>query len=403
MKIGIYGGSYNPIHLGHMTAACNAIKLLSLDRLILIPTGEPPHKDFPLDTPEAKHRVAMLSLAAEQIALETGVPVDVDEREINREGKSYTSLTLTELKKEHPQDDFYLLMGTDMFLTFQLWHEPQTVLENCTICAFGRSEQDMQEVFAEQTKYLQEHFKHVNIVTCTIPNVIDISSSELRGALQKGEGSKYLSLQVYGYILKNQLYGTALDLKHLTLDELRPIALSYLKAKRVPHVLGTEQTARKIAEQCGVDVQKARIAALLHDCTKRLEMDDQLALCHTYEIKLDDLERRNLKLLHAKTGAAIARDVFGVDDDIYYAIFWHTTGKADMSMLEKVIYLADYIEPTRNFDGVDALREAVFSDIDRGLAMGLSMSVEEMKQYGKELHINTKRALDFIKEQINEP
>lgn len=403
MKIGIYGGSYNPIHLGHMTAACNAIKLLSLDRLLLIPTGLPPHKKFPSDTPPSEDRVAMLSLAADQIALQTGIPVEVDEREISREGKSYSALTVAQIKAEHPQDALYLLMGTDMFLTFQHWYEPQSILDNCTLCAFGRSEQDTQELFAEQTKYLQAHFANVRIVTCAIPDVIDISSTQLRDALQKGEGGNYLSPQVYGYILRRNLYGTSLDMKRLTIDQLRPIALSYLKAKRVAHVLGTEKAAGELASQYGVDVQKARVAALLHDCTKRLEMEEQLALCEKYRIALDALERKNLKLLHAKTGAAIARDVFGVDDEVYYAIFWHTTGKADMTMLEKVIYLADYMEPTRKFDGVDALREAVHADIDRGLAMGLSMSVEEMKQYGKELHSNTRSALEFIKEQINEP
>ena len=200
-----------------------------------------------------------------------------------------------------------------------------------------------------------------------------------------------------GYILREHLYGTNLDLKRLTLEELRPIALSYLKAKRIPHVLGTEQTAKALAEKYGADVEKARFAALLHDATKRLSMAEQLALCEHYHIALDELEQHALKLLHAKTGAALARDVFGADDEVYNAILWHTTGKANMTVLEKVLYLADYIEPNRDFDGVDDLRKAVWEDLDRGLAMGLAMTVEEMKERGNPVHYNTLEALEYLR------
>ena len=153
--------------------------------------------------------------------------------------------------------------------------------------------------------------------------MVDVSSTELREALAKGEGAGLLAPAVYGYILREGLYNTNADLKHLPLSQLRPVALSYLKHRRIPHVLGTEQEAVRLAERYGGDVEKARVAALLHDCTKKLDMEEQLALCKQYGIELDELEQQALKLLHAKTGAAIARDVFGVDDEIYSAIWYH--------------------------------------------------------------------------------
>ena len=183
----------------------------------------------------------------------------------------------------------------------------------------------------------------------------------------------------------------------LTPEELRPIALSYLKPKRMPHVLGTEQEAVRLARQYGADETQARVAALLHDCTKKLDMERQLALCAQYHIRLDDLERHALKLLHAKTGAAIARDVFGVDDAVYWAIYWHTTGHADMTLLEKIIYLADYIEPSRDFPGVEVLRKCVYEDLDRGLLMGLEMTVQEMTEMGNPVHHATIEARDWLK------
>ena len=109
------------------------------------------------------------------------------------------------------------------------------------------------------------------------------------------------------------------------------------------------------------------------------------------------MEQKALKLLHSKTGAAIARDVFGVDDDIYSAIWYHTTGHAHMTKLEKIIYLADYIEPSRDFPGVDTLRKVCYEDLDKGLLLGLEMTIEEMTAMGNPVHRATVEARDWLK------
>ena len=402
MKIGIYGGSFNPPHLGHMAAAEGAVRALGLDRLVLIPAGIPPHKTLAAGTPDGAHRLAMTRLMGEQIALDTGAAVETSDMELARGGRSYTADTLRLLRGQYPDDELWLLMGTDMFLTFHDWYKPEKIVQCAGICAFGRAETDGEALFAPQRELLEKRFPGSRIVTITLPDLVDISSTELRERIPKGETDGYLAPAVLGYLLREHLYGTNLDLKRLTLEELRPIALSYLKAKRIPHVLGTEQTAKALAEKYGADVEKARFAALLHDATKRLSMDEQLALCERYHIALDGLERKALKLLHAKTGAALARDVFGADDEIYNAILWHTTGKPVMTLLEKVIYLADFIEPTRDFDGVDDLRKVVWEDLDRGLEMGLAMTVEEMEQMGNPVHRSTLEALDYLRGRIHE-
>lgn len=284
-----------------------------------------------------------------------------------------------------------------MFLTFQAWHEPERILSLAGIAAFGRTEADTEELFSVQRDYLYRTYPQARLFTLTIPGVVDISSTELREKLARGEGANFLPPAVYGYILREGLYNTQADLKHLPLSQLRPVALSYLKNKRIPHVLGTEQEAIRLAERYGADVEKARVAALLHDCTKKLNMEEQLALCSHYGIALDELEQKALKLLHAKTGAALARDVFGVDEEIYHAIWWHTTGRAGMTLLEKVIYLADYIEPSRNFPGVDRLRSVCYEDLDKGLLLGLEMTVQEMQEMGNPVHRATLEARDALK------
>lgn len=402
MKIGIYGGSFNPPHLGHLAAAESAARYLELDRLMLIPAGIPPHKQLSADAPAPVHRLAMTRLMGAQIELDTLIPVEVSDMELTREGKSYTSDTLRLLHERYPDAELWLLMGTDMFLTFHLWHAPEEIVRHAGLCAFGRTERDGEEVFAPQRAFLGEKFPGCRIVTMTLPNLVEISSTELRAGMVSGESEKMLAPQVYGYILREHLYGTNLDLKHLTIPQLRPIALSYLKAKRCAHVLGTAATAVKLAEKYGADAHRAEVAGLLHDCTKKLSMAEQLALCERYGIVLDELEKKALKLLHAKTGAALARDVFGVDDEIYNAILWHTTGKPNMTVLEKVIYLADFIEPTRDFPGVDTLRRTVWEDLDRGLLMGLEMTVEEMQKMGNPIHVNTLTARDYLRGKENE-
>ena len=395
MKIGVYGGTFNPPHLGHLTAARAVFDLLKLDKLLLVPAGLPPHKALPAGSPTAEQRLEMTRLAAEQLGL--GDRVQVLDLELRRQGKSYTADTLSQIRELYPEAELWLLMGTDMFLTLQTWHEPEAIFALAGIAAFGRTEEDTEELFSVQRDYLYRTYPDARIFTLTIPGVVDISSTELREQLSADRGANLLAPAVYGYILREGLYGAGADLKHLPLSKLRPVALSYLKHKRIPHVLGTEQEAIRLAERYGADVEKARVGALLHDCTKKLDMEAQLALCRHYGIELDELEQKALKLLHAKTGAAIARDVFGVDEEIYSAILWHTTGHANMTLLEKILYLADYIEPSRDFPGVDKLRAVCYKNLDAGLLMGLEMTIGEMNAMGNPVHHATIEARDALK------
>jgi len=395
MKTGIYGGSFNPIHRGHLTAAMSAARQLGLDRLFLIPASVPPHKQLSADSATAQQRLEMTVLAT----AEMDCKVDVLDIELKRTGKSYTSDTLRELKKQYPDDELWLLMGTDMFLSFHTWHEPEVIMSLASIGAFSRTVEGEDEEFAAQEKFLESTYG-ARVVTLENPDVIEISSTQVRAALPKGDGEEYLTAAVYGYILRHGLYGTHADMKNLTLEELRCVALSYLKPRRMAHVLGTEEEAVRLARRYGVDEREARTAALLHDCTKKLGLEEQLQLCEKYGVQLDEMQRWALKLQHAITGAEVARDVFDVTDAVYEAIRWHTTGKADMTKLEKVIYLADYIEPTRDFPGVEELRKAVYEDLDRGLLLGLQMSVQEMENWGNSVHEDTLRARDFLAEQL---
>ena len=393
MKIGIYGGTFNPPHLGHMAAARTAVDALKLDKLLLMPAAVPPHKTLPENTPDQAHRLAMVEQMAD--ALEMPGVVEVSTLELEREGKSYTSDTLEELHRRYPGAELWLLMGTDMFLTLHQWHDAKTILRLAKICAFGRTDQDGEAVFAPQQEFLKKEY-HAQTATITLPGLVDVSSTQLRELLQRGRGAEYLLPAVYGYILMNKLYGTDVRLKQLELPELRACSYSMIRHKRVAHVMGVEEEAVKLAKFWGADPELARHAAILHDCTKYLDLDAQLKLCRKYGIPLDDLERQAVKLLHAKTGACIARYVFGEPDEVYEAILWHTTGKADMTLLDKVLYMADYIEPNRDFEGVDRLRELAYTDLDRAMLLGVDATIREMEERGYLIHTNTLSARQWL-------
>ena len=236
------------------------------------------------------------------------------------------------------------------------------------------------------------------ITTITLPGLVEVSSTQVRDMLDRGEGEKYLAPAVYGYILMNGLYDTQADLKHLDIPQLRACSYSMVLQKRVPHIRGTEEEAMRLAKHWGADVTIAQRAAILHDCTKYLELEPHLELCRKYGVELDELEQRAVKLLHSKTGACIAKYIFGEPDEVYDAIFWHTTGKADMTLMEKILYMADYIEPNRDFEGVEEMRRLAYTDLDKAMLTGIEMTIEDMRERGNPIHHNTQEAQAWFRD-----
>ena len=187
------------------------------------------------------------------------------------------------------------------------------------------------------------------------------------------------------------------DLTCLSEEALQQAVVALLKPSRVAHVLGCRDTAVRLAEKWGADVEDAARAALLHDVTKALDGPLQLTLCEAYGIILDNFSHENPKTLHALTGSLVAERIFGENPAVVAAIRSHTTGKADMNMLEKIIYVADYMEPNRDFDGVEKLRQLAYSDIDKALILGLEMTISMLLEQGKEIAPASQAALAFLK------
>ncbi|WP_026651202.1 bis(5'-nucleosyl)-tetraphosphatase (symmetrical) YqeK [Butyrivibrio proteoclasticus] len=177
-----------------------------------------------------------------------------------------------------------------------------------------------------------------------------------------------------------------------------------LKPDRYVHTLGVAYTAASLAMAHGADVEKALIAGLLHDCAKCMSHEEQIKICEKNKIDITEVERKNHSLLHAKAGVYIARTKYDVyDTEILGAIRWHTTGKEDMSLLEKIVYIADFIEPNRKpLEGMDQIRKEAFTDIDKCLAHILHDSVIYLKTIGKEIDEMTMTAYDYYKDFYKE-
>lgn len=172
----------------------------------------------------------------------------------------------------------------------------------------------------------------------------------------------------------------------------RQSILSRLSGYRYTHTLGCEKAAIELARRFGGDVEKAAFAAILHDITKRLSKEEQLYLCEKYDIIPCDVEKIEWKMLHGKTAAAIALHEYGAPQDVVDAIACHTTGKAGMTLLDKIIYLADFIEETRDFDGVEPARVLAKQDINEALLYCYDNSLFDLLRRGKLIHPDTMEA-----------
>ncbi|MBO5078577.1 MAG: nicotinate (nicotinamide) nucleotide adenylyltransferase, partial [Oscillospiraceae bacterium] len=366
-RIGIYGGTFNPPHIGHIRAAEYALRSMALDRLLVIPSCISPHKKLPEGSPTPEQRLAMAQAAFGGIR-----GAEVSDLELSRGGSSYTYETVEQVKRMYPNDEVLLFMGTDMFLSFDSWRNPENIIKNAALAVFYRGDPEEKQKIEEKTGLFLQKGAKVYLVENP---VTEISSTQLRRLLVFGCARPFLTPEVLEYIRKNRLYGSTESYQNLPMEKLEQTVVSLLKPNRVNHVLGCRQTAKELAEKYGADTGDAQRAALLHDVTKALDGDLQLTVCGEYGIKLDSFSAKNPKTLHALTGSLVAQRVFGENDAVVAAIRSHTTGKADMNTLEKIIYVADYMEPNRDFPGVEELRKLAYSDLDGALKLGLEMTL----------------------------
>lgn len=365
VRIGIIGGTFDPIHIGHLIIAQNAVTQYHLDQILFIPTGHSPHKDDK-EIEQSAHRLEMIRLS-----IKNNPDFYFSAMEINAAHTSYTYLTLQELHRTYPDWKLYFIMGADSLDYLDKWMEPAEICRLATLLVAIRDDLDMNRIKnkAAELKRLYE----ADIRPIITPNV-SVSSHNIRERVAKGEPIRYLvTPEVEEYIAHQCLYQEDEGQTPMNerLNKIKKILKKELDKDRYEHTLGVMYTSACLAMANGYDMEKAQLAGLLHDCAKCIPNEKKLKICVKNNIPVTQVEKDNPFLLHAKVGAFLARVLYEVEDEeILHAISVHTTGAPAMNTLDKIVFIADYIEPKRDkAANLKEIRKTAFEDLDEALKM----------------------------------
>ena len=320
MKIGIFGGTFNPPHNTHVDIVSCAKRQLNLDKLIVVPCGDPPHKTCEV---VGSVRHTLTKLAFDGIA-------EVDDYELNKEGKSYTVETLRHFKELYPNSELYLIIGGDSLKSFGKWFAPAEIAKLCTLAVASRGRRKTSN---KTVARIEEKYGAKVVLLDTQPNAVN--STEIRLRYQFGlDNSALVPATVNEYVLKNGLFAE----HKATIDKLR----HYLKEERFNHTFYVVKRGLEICKE--TERNEVFTACLLHDCAKYVTPDDYSKYGFVPQTDMPE------SVIHSFLGAAVARRDFGVTDEhILDAIAYHTTGRPNMSRLDKIVYVADKTEDTRPY------------------------------------------------------
>jgi len=378
MRIGILGGTFNPIHNAHLEMARFARAAASLDRVLFMVAANPPHKRVEGEVP-ARERLRLV-----QLALSGEERMEASDIEIRRGGKSYTLLTLQQYRQRWPEASLSIIVGSDMLDDLPNWYHAEEVLALASVLCvprIGRNENDAETAAMLAGRYGAQ-------VSLLSAKADMISSTEIRKRLFGG-------LPVEGW-MPEAVEQAVYEGGEYFPEELRALqqkCRAALDGKRYRHVCGTMRASARLAQLWGQDAGKARLAALLHDCAKCLDPLRQ-------EVLSGD-ESGIAPVHHAFAGAVLAKTEYGVSDEtILRAIRLHTTGDWGMTDFEALIYTADLVEPTRTYSGVEEYRARLTADVDAYMQYALQSQVQLLGRKGRRMHPATARAIAWYNEKM---
>ena len=369
MRTIVFGGAFAPPHKEHVKMCESAVKELGAERLVIVPTFQPAHKiEHYLDFETRKE---LCALAFDGIAKE----VVIDEIEKERGKNNYSAYVLPILAEKY--GDIVYLVGSDSLQYFDRWREPEKVAKACKIAVCSREGFLSAEEVAKSAgkKYGKENFVALKYIGS------DVSSSMIKTKLLLGEEADELPACVNDYIKSHNLYTKYKDfverLKSYQTDELFFHSKSVVKR-------AVDFNSKHILLQ---DFDKVFLAALLHDNAKQRKSLDGLS------VPEDSI---GTPVLHQFLGAEKARRDFGIEDEeILDAIRYHTTAKADMTMLEKLIYTADSLSDDREYEPIPAIRAIAIQDFEKGFKAILKYTYDKIAARGTGMYPLTEDAYRY--------
>ncbi len=293
--------------------------------------------------------------------------------ELERGSKSYTVETLRELKKIYPDDELYFVIGSDMLETFTQWYKWEEILELAFICAASR-EEGFSADLSVYTPAQREKIIFLDI------EPFEVSSTEIRVEIAKGKESSLIDPQVYEYIEKNNLYDDGLS-------AYREILAEKLDDYRIYHSECVSECAAVLAEKYGADTEKARLAGLMHDVMKNASPREHLDLMQRSGESLSKVDLTNSKVWHQLSGAQYLKENGIItDEEILGAVRWHTTGRADMTLLEKIVYTADFISADRDYPDVGVVRKLADESLEKAILYTARYTINKLVSAGMPIH-----------------
>lgn len=358
--IGIFGGAFDPPHIAHIHMAQALIKERSYDKLVLLPSHNPPHKTLSASDTD---RLNMLKLIA-------GDKIEVSDIELKRNGIGYTFDYLPEVIEKYGENIEYII-GGDSFLNFDKWYKPLEILKLTKLLVVPRD--GKKDILYNKL----EEYKSVNKKGIAIAEYLpeSISSSQVRNALRlQLDVSDKLDIKVLQYIKTANLYNEYGKL----IDKLK----SNISEERFAHTIGVVEYALKYCDKLKLDYDKVFKACLLHDCAKNCSNLQDIVI--KYNLPHDCI---GTPIAHAFCGSVVANIDYGIEDkDILEAICYHATARPKMETLDKLVYCADMIEKGRNFEGVDKLREIFDKDFNEGFKACLESTIKFLENENKEIY-----------------
>lgn len=386
MAIGIMGGTFDPIHIGHLLISEYIREELGLSKILFIPTGDPPHK--PDNITPAKLRLELVKKAIADNKAFEALTIETD-----RQGKTYTVETVCELERLYPGEKLYYIIGTDTLFQLNTWKDPWLLKERVVFVVYHRDGEKLE--VERQIRSLADKLG-LSFILSKGP-MIDISSTEIRKRLGLRKSIKYMIPDCIIEDARNISIELDFDL-----NAIEGIVKARLGEKRFGHTLGVAEKAVELALRYGADSDKAYIAALLHDLAKPMDHGSMLKVAADSGIIFDNETLESTDLLHGAIGAIISEKEIGINDtDILTAVRYHTTGRPDMTVLEKVIFLADFIEPGRSFPGLDEIRSLSMLDLDEAVLAALESTIEHLNQVDRKIHKSTIESRDYLIKKRN--
>lgn len=374
----VFGGSFDPVHVEHINILKAAVRELCADKVIVVPTKNPPHKSAsktPFSDRAEMARIAFSKVSADVI---------VDDIENRNDGVNYSSDNLPVLEKKYGK--FVYVIGGDSLLALENWHEPEFIVRNFEIAVFDREGcQSAKDKAAELNEKWNGKIRILEYVGK------EVDSHTIRDRLMLKADVSGLDENVGRYIKSRNLY-----------SEFFPYvdkAATYLDAKRLVHSKNTALVALSLNRNfCPkIDEDKVLLAGLLHDVGK---MYDKTELPKNIKNAIPS-DSIGTPVQHQFVSAEIVKNDFHIsDEDVLNAIRFHTTGRENMSQFEKLIYVSDLISYERNFQGVESLRKAVYNDFEKGFITCLTYSRDYVVETGRDVYPLTDKAINFYKENL---